>query len=195
MKVISTLFVIFLVLAAIGGLFYGGYVAIGYLWNVYSELEVVTRVALLSSMAVVLLGSLIIAGAVKTVAETGTKGKLTEAKLILYISLVGLYEQYISGSQQPAQQTQTETITKLSELEAELLILASSAVIDVHGKLKAAVKNRGKSEKLAVLFQQFVKSIRRDLGHGPNYDESKLKFLVTSDPVISPERPGHDVSL
>ena len=194
MKSILTLIAVIVVLGIISALFYGAFNVIGYLWSIYSELELVVRIVLLSSMAVVLVGSFIVAGAIKTMALTNNKGRLMEAKLNLYKSLVGLYEQYISNEKQPSQKEKSEILISLKELESEMLILASSSVLGIHGKLETELHDQHCREKLISLFQQLIKSIRRDLGHGKNYDETKLKFLINSDKFENNQHPVLDVS-
>ena len=190
----KSIFTIVLVLTVIGAIFYGGYYAIDSLWLLYSELESVVRIVLLSSMAVVLVGSFIVAGAIKTMAFANNKGRLMEAKLNLYKSLVALYEQYVSNEKQPSQKEKTEILTSLKKLESEMLILASSSVLSIHGKLETELHDQQGREKLVSLFQQLIKSIRRDLGHGKNYDETKLKFLINSEKLENNQQPDPDVS-
>jgi len=174
MKTSLALVVFTLVLAVFGGIFYGGYYAIGYLWDVYASLDAVIRIVLLSSMAALLVGSLIIAGAIKASSQAARKDRLMEAKLNLYMSLLGSYEQYIANPQQ----AKTEILSKLSGLDTEVMILASNSVLNIHGKLESAINSHDDEIILNDLLQQLIKSIRRDLGHGPIYDDSKLKCLA-----------------
>ena len=191
MKTSLTLIVIALVIAVFGGIFYGGYHAFGFLWDLYASLDAVIRIVLLSSMAALLMGSLIIAGAVKASAQAARKEGLLEAKLNLYKSLLELYEQYIASPQQG----KTEILEKLAKLGPEMMILASNSVLNIHGKLESAIDSREDREILNGLLEQLIKSIRRDLGHGPIYDDSKLKNLITPVQGKSTDGPGTDVSI
>lgn len=191
MKTSLALVVFTLVLAVFGGIFYGGYYAIDYLWDLYASLDSVTRIVLLSSMAAVLVGSLIIAGAIKASTQAVSKNRLIEAKLNLYMSLLGLYEQYIANPQQE----KTEILSKLSKLESEMLILASNSVLNIHGKLESAINSHDDEIILNDLLQQLIKSIRRDLGHGPIYDDSKLKCLITPGQVKNADSSNTGVSI
>lgn len=179
MKSLSAYFFLILLAGVVSAVFYGGYLAIIFLWNIYSELDLVIRIVLLSSMTAVLIASIIISAAVKSAAQTINQGHLIEAKLELYKLLIKLYQQCITIPKQPAQQDKTEILSSLNELESELLILASSSVLSVHGKLKAGLHETIGREKLDALLQQLIKSIRYDLGHGQSYDETKLKFLIS----------------
>ena len=179
MKTSLALVVFMLVLAVLGAIFYGGYYAIAYLWDLYASMDAVIRIVLLSSMAALLAGSLIVAGAVKASSQAAGKDRLLEAKLNLYMSLIGLYEQYIARPQQGT----AEILSRLSRLDSEVMILASNSVLSIHGKLESAINNHADGKILSDLFQQLIKSIRRDLGHGPIYDDSKLKCLITSSQV------------
>lgn len=194
MKSFVTLIGILIVLAAIGGLFYGCYLGAVYLWQVYAELELVTRIVLLSSMAVVLVGSLVIAGAIKNAGFSAYKSRLIAEKLRLYKSLVDIYKPYFASPNQDLRQIYSDMAARLREIEAEMQILSAGAVIEVHGKLEAALRNRDDRKQINVLYQKLIKCIRRDLGHGSNFDESKLTFLVNSGRVENTGSTGHGVS-
>ena len=137
---------------------------------------------------------MIISAAIKSAAQTKKQGHLIEVKLALYKLLVKLYEQYITNSKQPSQKEKSEILTSLKELESEMLILASSSVLSIHGKLETGLHDQQDREKLVSLFQQLIKNIRRDLGHGKNYDETKLKFLINSEQFKNNQHPDPDVS-
>lgn len=188
MKPILTIFGVFLFIAALVASLYGCYLAAGYLWNLYAELDAVIRLVLLSSLAVLLLASLIIAGSIKKAAQIKNKSQLIEAKLKLYPLVVQSYQQYMTSTGPTAQKIKTESLTKLNELETDLMLLASSSVIEIHRKLQAAL-DEYESESFALLVQQLIKSIRRDLGHASHYDESKLKFLLHASETGSPKYP------
>lgn len=101
------------------------------------------------------------------------------ARLDIYNSVAQSYQQYMTSTGPSAQQLKTESLERLNGFETDLMILASSAVIEAHRKLQVA-QGEYDAEAFALLFQQLIKSIRRDLGHGSHYDESKLKFLMNS---------------
>ncbi len=191
MKTSIVFAIVMLVLAVIGAIFYGGYYAVGYLWGLYASLDVVIRIVLLSSVAALLIGSLIIAGAVKASTRAAKKARLMEAKLNLYKSLVRLYEQSITNPQEG----KTEILEKLSKLKSEVLILASSSVLNIHGKLESYLNGHQEDNELTDLYQQLIKCIRRDLGHSPIYDESKLKLFITSCQHKNADRHGSDDGL
>lgn len=194
MKSLFTLAGVLLGIAAIVAVFYGGYLAIVYLWQVYSELDAVVRIVLLSTMAAVLIGALLIAGAIKASGLAANRGQLMEAKLRLYKSLVEICEPYFASIDQSQKQTYAEMLDKLSEIEAEMQILSAGPVLESYGKLETAFRNRDEGEQARKLFQKLIIDIRRDLGHAPNYNESKRKFLVTSSREKNVETPGHGIS-
>ena len=88
MKSLGSFIAVFIVLAAIGGLFYGAYLGAVYLWQVYAGLESVLRVVLLSSMATAFIVAIIISGAIKSTTRRAGREGLAEAKLALYLRLV-----------------------------------------------------------------------------------------------------------
>ena len=191
MKTSLILIIVILVLAVFGGIFYGGYHAVDYLWGLYASLDAVIRIVLLSSMAALLAGSLIIARAVRASAQAVSKDRMMEAKLDLYRSLLGLYEQYFDSPQQE----KTEIVSKLARLESDVMILASNSVLNIHGKLKSALNSYEDEKKLAELLQQLIKSIRRDLGNGAIYDDSRLKYLLTPGQVDNKDSTSTGVTI
>lgn len=192
MKSIMTLFGVLIVLATIAAVFYGGYLTIGYIWQLYAGLEATLRLILLSIFAVFLLGCLIVSGAIKSSAQIKFKGQLAESKIDLYKSLVGLYEQYFYGTES-GMGSEKNLLTNLAALNADLTVIAGSAVIESHRKLEAALSHSEDSDKSQVLYQQLIKKMRLDLGHGTHIDESKLKFLVTRVQAGQSGTAGHGV--
>ena len=158
MKSLFTFIGVLIVLAAIGALCYGGYLGLVYLWQVYAGLEELVRIVLLSAMAVVLLSAFIIAGAIKASGQAARKSLLNDARLRLYKSLVEAYKPYFADSEQTSQQTMTEVCASLDALQAELQILCAGGVLENHGKLEAALRNRQPQEQIEDLFQKLVKS-------------------------------------
>jgi hypothetical protein len=173
MKSLFTFIGVLIVLAAIGALCYGGYLGLVYLWQVYAGLEELVRIVLLSAMAVVLLSAFIIAGAIKASGQTARKSQLNDAKLRLYQSLVEAYKPYFADSEQTSQQTMAGVCASLDALQAEMQVLSASSVLESHGKLEAALRNREAQQLVEEMFQKLVNAIRRDLGHGAHYDESR----------------------
>ena len=194
MKSLFTLIGILIVIAAVGALFYGGYLGAVYLLHVFAELETVIRIVLLSVGAVMLISALIVAGAIKTASFAANTGQLVDAKLRLYKSLVEIYKPYFVSPDQPPHQVYSDVLTNLSEIKTEMQILSGGTVLGIHQKLEAALQNRDDGEQVKILFQKLIKSIRRDLGHGSNFDESKLTFLINSSRVENTESVDHNVS-
>ena len=194
MKSLTTFIVVFIVFAAIAAVFYGGYQAIGYVWQLYAELDATLRLILLSSFAVFLLGSFVLAGAIKLSAQVKNRGQLADVKINLYRTLVELYESYLSGSQATIAQSQKEIQIRLVELSADMTLLADSSVIEAHRKLEAAVINREDENMQRLLYQQLIRKMRQDLGHGTNIEETRLRFLVTSGQNAQSSSAGHGVS-
>jgi hypothetical protein len=180
MKPLFTFIGVLIVLVTIGALCYGGYLGLVYLWQVYAGLEELVRIVLLSAMAVVLLSAFIIAGAIKASGQTARKSQLNDAKLRLYQSLVEAYKPYFADSEQTSQQTMAGICASLDALQAEMQVLSASSVLESHGNLEAALRNREAQRLVEEMFQKLVKAIRRDLGHGAQDDESQLKFLITA---------------
>ena len=180
MKTIFTMFGVLVALGALGAGLYGCYLGAGYLWGFYADLDAVIRLVLLSSIVALLLASMIVSGSIRKAAQLNSSSRLMEAKLNLYRSIVEVYQQFPGALHAPTQQTRAESIAKLHQLETELTILASGHVIEAQRKLQKAVEDK-EVDSLTMLFQQLVKSIRRDLGHGSGYDESKLRFLRQED--------------
>ena len=195
MKTITTLLVVIIVTGIIFSIIYGGYLGVSYLWSEYLLLDFAIRTVLLSSMAVILLGAIMIAGAIKSAAQLANRRQLMEAQLEIYKPLVHLFEQYLVNDQGSTPKIITELLEKLANLESDLLILASGPVLDVHGKLVNAIGEQDSDENVNRLFQQLVRNIRRDLGHGPSSNESRLKFLVSSNRNENTDRPNPGVSL
>ena len=194
MKSMMTFIGVIIVLAAIAAMFYSGYLAVGYVWQLYAELDSTLRLILLSSFAVFLVGCFMLAGATKSAAQAKLKGQLAEAKIDLYKSMAGLYEEYFSGAQSGAMKSQQDVLTRLDAINAELSVIAGSAVIEAHRKLKATLSNREDDDKSQALYQQLIKIMRHDLGHGTHIDETKMKFLLTRDQAVDSDSAGHGVS-
>lgn len=192
MKSIMTFFGVLIILAAIAAVFYGGYQIVGYIWQLYAGLEATLRLILLSTFVVFLFGCFIVSGAIKSSAQIKLKGQLAELKIDLYKSLIGLYEQYFSGAES-GMGSQTDLLTSLAALNAELTVIAGSAVIESHRKLEAALSHCEGDDKSQALYQQLIKKMRLDLGHGTHIDETKLKFLVTRDQAGQSGSEGHGV--
>ena len=194
MKSLMTFIGVLIVLAAIAAVFYGGYLAIGYVWQLYAGLDATLRLTLLSSFAVFLVGCFVLAGAIKLSAQVKNKGHLAEVKINLYKTLVDLYESYLSGSQATTAQSQNEIQIRLGELNADMTLVACSSVIEAHRKLEAAVSHHEDDDKLQPLYQQLIRKMRHDLGHGTNIEETRLRFLVTSGQPAQSGSAGHGVS-
>ena len=88
----------------------------------------------------------------------------------------------------------SELLAKLDELESEVLILSGNSVLNIHGKLKSALNKHEDGKILADLLQQLIKSIRRDLGNGPVYDDSKLMDLISSGHVENTDSSGTGIT-
>ena len=194
MKSFFTLTGVVFAFAVIGALFYGGYLAIVYLWQVYADMDTSVRIILLSAMATALVSALIIAGAIKTSGIPSDK-TLLDAKLRLYMSLVETYKTFLTSRDQPSQQLYSDVLTSLSKRESDMQILAAAAVLEKHEKLETALHNRDGQDRVNILFQNLIKSIRNDLGHAPGYIESKLNFLVQTSKLEKSDRTSTDVSL
>jgi hypothetical protein len=192
MKSLITFIGVVIVFAAIAAVFYGGYLVAEYLWSLYVELDAVIRLVLLSSMAAILLGCLVIAGAIKTSVQFNNKGHLTEAKIRLYKTLVEIYKPYIISPDQTLRQMNSDALISLSEIDADMQILSAGAVLEAHGKLESALRNRDEQDQVNKLFQRLI---RRDLGHSPNNNEIKLSYLLPTARVESAERSSPGVSL
>ena len=194
MKSMTTFIVVLIVFSAIAAVFYGGYLAIGYTWHLYAELDATLRLILLSSFAVFLLGCFVLAGAIKLSAQVKNRGHLSEAKINLYKTMVDLYESYLSGSQASTAQSQKEIQIRLGELNADMTLVADSSVIEAHRKLEAAVSNREDDNRLQPLYQQLIRKMRQDLEHCTNIEETRLRFLVNSGQTAQSGSAGHGVS-
>jgi hypothetical protein len=194
MKSFFTLIGVVFTLTAIGAFCYGGYLAIVYLWQVYAGMDTSVRIILLSAMATVLIGALIIAGAIKTSGISSDK-TLLDAKLRLYMSLVAAYKALFTSRDQPSQQIYSDVLTSLSMIESDMQILSAAAVLENHEKLETALHSREGRDRVNELFQNLIKSIRRDLGHAPSHIESKLNFLVQTSRLEKSDRTSPDVSL
>jgi uncharacterized protein YciI len=154
-------------------------------------MDAVVHLVLLSSMAALLLASMIVAASIKKAAQLNSSGRLMQAKLKIYQSVIEVYRHYLGVELQPSP---AELVARLNQLEAELTILASGPVIEAHRKLQVALEEK-QEDNFAWLFQQLVKSIRRDLGHGSGYDESKLRFLMQAEGETHSSAPVHGSSV
>lgn len=194
MKSLMTFIGVMIAFAAIVAVFFGGYLAISYVWQVYADLDATLRLILLSSFAVFLVGCFVLAGAIKLSAQLKNKGHLAEAKIALYKTMLDLYESYLSVSQAATAQSQNDLQIKLGELHAAMTLVADSSVIEAHRKLVAAVGNREDNDKLQPLYQQMISIMRQDLGHGKTIEEARLRFAVTSANAAHSSSAGHGVS-
>ncbi len=189
MKSMTTFIGILMVFAAIAAVFYSGFLAIGYVWHLYVELDATLRLILLSSFAVFLVGCFVLAAAIKSSTQLKNKGRMVGAKINLYKTLVDLYESYLSVSQAATVQSQKETLARISELNAEMTILADSSVIKAYRNLLEAISNNEAVEKLTVLYQQLIRKMRQDIGHGTGIQESKLGFQKIEESLLSKTFP------
>jgi len=183
MKSITTFLAVVFVLAVMASVFYGGYLAIVYIWQLFSGIDATLRLILLSSFAVFLLGCFIIAGALKSASQTKLKAQLTEAKIGLYKTLLGLHDARLSALQSGGGTSQADILLKLEDINAEINMVAGGSVIASHRKLEQAISRQESGESISVLHQQLVKKMRQDLGHAPNLDESRLRFLVINQKI------------
>ncbi len=189
MKSLFTLIGVFIVLAAMGALFYGGYLGLIYLWEVYAGLDEVIRIVLLSAMAAFLLSAFVIAAAIKSAGQAAHKSQLSEPKLRLYEALVESCRPVFAPADRPAQRAYAGALASLAAIDAEMQILAAGPVLATYGKLAAALRDRDDPKQINSLWQRLVKSIRRDLGHGSSYDETKFKLMIVARPLESRTQP------
>ena len=154
MKTISGLFVVLLSLALLAAVMYGGYYAVQSIWFYMAMLELEIRILLLSGIACLLLASVIVATAIKSSAKTAANASVTTEKLALYKKLIE-----ISFSAKGA-------TAQLEKLKPDVVLLASSTVVEVYEKIIATTPNDAVAKNgLEGLYSQLVKSIRQDLGH------------------------------
>ena len=154
MKTISGLFVVLLSLALLAAILYGGYYVVQTVWVYLAMLELETRILLLSGIAGVLLSSLIVAAAIKSSAKTAAVSAVTTEKLALYKKLIEIS----FGA--------TNAIEQLKKLKPDVVLLASSTVVEVYEKIVATTPGDAATKSgLEGLYSQLVKSIRQDLGH------------------------------
>ena len=121
------------------------------------------------------------------------KGQLVKAKLELYKPVIQSYQQYIKAIYPLTQQVQTKSLAKLNDLEIEMVVLASSPVMDAHHKLHNALGSH-QDENLALLLPQLIKGMCRDLGHGVDYGKSRQEFLGAAEPAGNDQHPSHGVN-
>jgi flagellar motor component MotA len=193
MKSLLTITGVLVFLAALAAGLYGCYLALGSLWNLYMELDAVIRLVLLSSIATLLIAATIIGGSIKKAVSVNNKGQLVKAKLELYKPVIQSYQQYIKAIYPLTQQVQTESLAKLNDLDIEMMVLASSPVMDAHHKLHNALGSH-QDENLALLLQQLIKAMRRDLGHGVDYGKSRQEFLGAAEPAGNAQHPSHGIN-
>lgn len=177
MKSIITLLVVITVIAAIGAIFYGGYLGLVYLWQVYIGLDEVIRIVLLSAMGIVLLSALVIAGAIKSAGHASSNDRLFESKLRLYQAVVESCAPLLKAPDHSLSQACADAESGLASIDAEMRILASSPVLEAYVRLVAGLRDRSGRESLRQLIEKLIKDVRRDLGHAQGYDESRIRFL------------------
>ena len=193
-KSIMTFIVVAIVLASIASVLYGGYLVIDYIWQLFYGIDFTLRLILLSIFAVFLLGCFIIAGALKSAAQTKLKTQLSEAKIDLYKTLVSLYQVYFCALKSGIKTSPQDTLLKLEELNAELSIVADSTVIELHQKLEQAIQQQESEESQSTLFHKLIKDMRQDIGHTLNLNETRLKFLIINQKSSKPTSCKHEVS-
>jgi hypothetical protein len=195
MKSLMTFIVVVIVLSAIASVFYGGYLALVYIWQLFDSMDSTLRLILLSSFTVFLLGCLIIAGALKSAAQSKLKAQLSEAKIALYKTIVEVYETYFSALQDGIKAEQQQALHKLQAKAAELNVVAGSAVIECYRKLDQSILNHESENSQSSQYQQLIKKMRQDLGHTPNLDETRLKFLTLNKQTAETASHQHEVSV
>ncbi len=195
MKSITTFIVVTLVLSVIAALFYGGYLAIVYIWHLFDGLDTTLRLVLLSSFAVFLLGCFLISGGIKSAAQTRLKAQLSDTKIDLYKAMVEVYDVYFSALQAGVKTQQQDALLKLQAKAAELNVIAGSAVIECFRKLDQSIQNRESVDALTSQYQQLIKKMRQDLGHSTNLDETRLKFLILNKQNAETASHQHEVSV
>ncbi len=180
MKVLVNVLATVIAIAILSALVYGLYLGGGYLWARLGELHTAVRTALLTGMATVLLGSLIIAAGLRAAARSIAQGRLSGDKLALYRALLHHHRTALGA---PGAHQQVP-----GDLGLELGLLGSVSVIEAHARLCAgliepASSPRPSQDGLADL----LKAMRRDLGYAQALDMGKVAQLV-------PMRPGpvHD---
>ncbi len=194
MKSLMTFIVVVIVLAVIASVFYGGYLALVYTWHLFDGLDATLRLTLLSSFVIFLLGCLIIASALKSAAQTRLKAQLSDTKIDLYKTMVEVYEVYFSALQAGIKTQQQDALLKLQGKAAELNVAAGSAVIECFRKLDQSIQNHDSVDSQTSQYQQLIKKMRQDLGHGSNLDETRLKFLIMHQHAAGLNSEQHEVS-
>ncbi|MEF8734336.1 MAG: hypothetical protein V5B40_21220 [Candidatus Accumulibacter meliphilus] len=162
MKTIMTLSGALLVVAVIAAIFYGGYAALQQLWLLVMALDDTLRLVLLSSLAVVLLGALIISGAIKSAARGGERARLFDARLELYRGLLEHYENLLSAA---SASERAQQASALESLQVDIALLANRQVMDARQRLERAIESGVDRDAMQSGFRRLVVEMRRDLGH------------------------------
>lgn len=194
MKSIMTFIVVVIVLAAIAFVFYGGYLALVYIWHLFDGLDDTLRLTLLSSFVVFLLGCLIIASALKSAAQTQLNAQLSGAKIGLYKSMVGLYDEYFSVMLADVKNAHQDMQPELKAMNAEFNVVAGGSVIDCYRKLEQSIRGHQSEEKQVANYQQLIKKMRQDLGHTTNLDETRLNFFNQAAENKNASAAHHEVN-
>ncbi|HRF06661.1 MAG: hypothetical protein AW09_000667 [Candidatus Accumulibacter phosphatis] len=162
MKTIMTFSGVLLVLAAIAAIFYGGYVAIEQVWQLFMALDATLRLVALSSLVVVLLGALIIGGAIRSVAQGAERARLFDARLALYRGLLEHYENLLSAA---SASERAQQASALESLQVDIALLASRQIMDARQRLERAIESGADRDAMQSGFRRLVVEMRRDLGH------------------------------
>lgn len=155
--------VIVLIAATAYGLYWGG----GYLWQRLALVDAPTRALLLAGAATAILVALIVAAGRQAAARHAARGRLAQDRLRLYRQLLTRYRSAAGGAatDPPAS----------DELDVELALLGTGAVIEAHAKLAEALRTRdATAELLEEQLANLLRAMRRDLGQDDGYTPAML---------------------
>lgn len=177
MKTATTVFGIAIVLAAIGLVFYGGYLAITHVWGLYAQIDPAWRLISLSAFVVFVFGCLIVASAIKVADGTRRQNALGGARIELYKSIVNAFDlQFIAGLANSISH-ESGFLSTLASKRGEIDLVAGQGVIEKLKELETAIADAKEGETIRGLYRQLIMDMRSDLGHPKHESEVKFEFL------------------
>lgn len=184
MKILASVVAMVFVAAMLAAAAYGGYWAVRDLVEGYRQLELANRATLAAAGVMTLVGSLVVAAGLRSAARLLRQKGLDEPRWELY-RRAAAWALRRAGRGHAA----GESAVAIGE---ELVLVGGPAVIRAWVALQAA----GSPAQFEAGVAGLLREMRRELGHAPGYEESRLPWpaLVAPDRATGPTtvRPQPD---
>lgn len=169
MKLVRNVLAFLLVVAILAGLGWGGYIGLKFLVNQYEIVDRDIAAILVISSVIVLVSTLIIAGAIRNL-DKGSDKQIHPEKAVLYTRFM---ESWYNENEE-------EGLRQLLDLEQSMLLWAGDQVLKEYLKLHELIRDESSKDNLINQAQQILNEIRRDLGaQNKDINESYIKNLLS----------------